>query len=246
MARQLEIPRLIPVPVSALDGDNVVHRSTRMPFYEGPSILELLETLPLAIEESTGAYVPVADSAGNPSGRIRISADSQGRSSSRRGSAPATRLLRSALGLPELEFAQPLLLTWDGELARAHAPQSVVITLEDEVDLSRGEMIAAVEAPPRKTTADSKPRSSGCIRKLAHVSAQPTCSSTLSQTVRATVVELRSRIDVEHLAENSAAQLTLNDIGQVVLETSRPSPWLDLYSREPLPPAALILIDPSR
>jgi sulfate adenylyltransferase large subunit len=56
LARQLEIPQLIPVPVSALDGDNVVHRSARMPFYTGPSILELLETLPLAIERTQATF----------------------------------------------------------------------------------------------------------------------------------------------------------------------------------------------
>ena len=64
-----------------------------------------------------------------------------------------------------------------------------------------------------------------------------------SQTVRATITELRSRIDVEHLAENSAAQLALNDIGHVVIETSRPL-LADLY-RDSRATGSLILIDPA-
>jgi hypothetical protein len=131
--------------------------------------------------------------------------------------------------------------TWEGELARAHAPQSVVVSLEDEIDLSRGDMIAAVTAPPRKTThfeatvvwMHSKPLRVGATYLLKHA----------SQTVKATVVELRSRIDVEHLAENSAAQLALNDIGQVVIETSRPL-LADLY-RESRTTGSFILIDPA-
>jgi ribosomal protein L30/L7E len=131
--------------------------------------------------------------------------------------------------------------TWEGELARAHAPQSVVVSLEDEIDLSRGEMIAAVDAPPRKTTRieatvvwmHAKPLRVGATYLLKHT----------SQTVRATFVELRSRIDVEHLAENSAAQLGLNDIGQVVIETSRPL-LADRY-RESRATGSLILIDPA-
>ena len=131
--------------------------------------------------------------------------------------------------------------TWEGELARAHAPQSVVVSLEDEIDLSRGDMIAAIQAPPRKTTRfeatvvwmHGKALRVGATYLLKHA----------SQTVRAPVVELKSRIDVEHLAENSAAQLALNDIGQVVIETSRPL-LADLY-RESRATGSFILIDPT-
>jgi sulfate adenylyltransferase subunit 1 len=131
--------------------------------------------------------------------------------------------------------------TFDGDLARARAPQSIVLTLEDEIDLSRGDMIASVAAPPRKTARveatvvwmHSKPLRPGATYLLKHT----------SQTVRATITELRSRIDVEHLAENSASQLALNDIGQVVIETSRPL-LADLY-RDSRATGSLILIDPA-
>ena len=234
LAKQLEIPRLIPVPVSALDGDNVVHRSTRMPFYDGPSILELLETLPLAIERIQATFrLPIQRV-------IRPHQDFRGFAG--QITAGAVHPGDEVVALPSGRRTRvKSITTWEGELARAHAPQSVVISLEDEIDLSRGEMIASVDAPPRKTTRfegtvvwmHAKPLRVGATYLLKHT----------SQTVRATVVELRSRVDVEHLAENSATQLVLNDIGQVVIETSRPL-LADLY-RESRATGSFILIDPA-
>ncbi len=234
LARQLEIPRLIPVPVSALDGDNVVHRSSRMSFYSGPSILELLETLPLAIERTQATFrLPVQRV-------IRPHQDFRGFAG--QITAGEVRPGDEVLALPSGRRSRVrTITTWDGDLDRAHAPQSVVLTLEDEVDLSRGDMIASPAEPPRKASRfeatvvwmHAKPLRPGSGYLLKHA----------SQTVRATVVELRSRIDVEHLAENSAAQLALNDIGQVVIETSRPL-LADLY-RESRATGSIILIDPA-
>jgi sulfate adenylyltransferase large subunit len=234
LAKQLEIPRLIPVPVSALDGDNVVHRSTRMPFYDGPSILELLETLPLAIERIQATFrLPIQRV-------IRPHQDFRGFAG--QITAGAVHPGDEVVALPSGRRTRvKSITTWEGELVRAHAPQSIVVSLEDEIDLSRGEMIAAVDAPPRKTTRieatvvwmHAKSLRVGATYLLKHT----------SQTVRATVVELRSRVDVEHLAENSATQLGLNDIGQVVIETSRPL-LADLY-RESRATGSFILIDPT-
>jgi sulfate adenylyltransferase subunit 1 len=233
LARQLQIPRILSVPVSALDGDNVVHRSSRMPFYSGPSILELLETLPLAIERIQATFrLPIQRV-------IRPHQDFRGFAG--QITAGVVHPGDEVLALPSGRRTRVRsIATWDGDLARAHAPQSVVLTLEDEIDLSRGDMIASVSEPPRKANRfeatvvwmHSKPLREGASYLLKHA----------SQTVRATVVELRSRIDVEHLSENSAAQLTLNDIGQVVIETSRPL-LVDLY-RESRATGSLILIDP--
>jgi len=232
LARQLEIPQLIPVPASALDGDNIVHRSTRMPFYDGPSILELLETLPLAIEKIQATFrLPIQRV-------IRPHQDFRGFAG--QITAGAVHPGDEVVALPSGQRTRVKSITaWEGELARAHAPQSVVVSLEDEIDLSRGDMIAAVDASPRKTTRieatvvwmHGKPLRVGATYLLKHA----------SQTVKATVVELRSRIDVEHLAENSTAQLGLNDIGQVVIETSRPL-LADVY-RESRATGSFILID---
>jgi sulfate adenylyltransferase large subunit len=233
LARQLEIPQLVPVPVSALDGDNVVHRSSRMPFYTGPSILELLETVPLAIERTQASFrLPVQRV-------IRPHQDFRGFA----GQITASEIQPGdeVLALPSGRRTRVRsIAAWEGDLARARAPQSIVLTLEDELDLSRGDMIASVTAPPRLSNRfeatvvwmHAKPLRAGASYLLKHT----------SQTVRAAVVELRSRVDVEHLSENSATQLALNDIGHVALETSRPL-LADLYY-ESRATGSLILIDP--
>jgi sulfate adenylyltransferase subunit 1 len=131
--------------------------------------------------------------------------------------------------------------TWEGDLETARAPQSVVLTLEDEADISRGDMIAAADARPQRASRieatvvwmHAKPLRAGASYLLKHT----------TQTVRARVAELRSRIDVEHLDERAAEALDLNAIGQVVLETSRPL-LADLY-RENRITGSFILIDPA-
>ena len=234
LAERLEIPELIAVPVSALEGDNVVHRSERMPWYTGQSLLGLLETVPLAIERAyAGLRFPVQRV-------LRPHQDFRGFA----GQIAAGRVRPGdeVVALPSgFRTRVRSISTWDGELDEARAPQSVVLTLEDERDISRGEMIASVSAPPQMTTRfeatvvwmHSTPLRAGGTYLLKHT----------SQTVRARVVEIRSRIDVEHLEERSTEQLALNDIGQVVIETSRPL-LADTY-RESRTTGSLILIDPA-
>ena len=232
LAHRLDVPELIAVPVSALDGDNVVHRSERMPWYDGSSLLELLETVPLAIERShAGFRLPVQRV-------VRPHQDFRGFTG--QITAGAIHPGDEVVALPSGRRTRVRsITTWDGDLERAHAPQSVVLTLEDEVDLSRGDMIASVASSPKKARnfeatvvwMHEKPLRPGASYLLKHT----------SQTVRAQVTQLRSRIDVEHLAQNAAEQLRLNDIGEVVIETSRPL-IADLY-RESRATGSFILID---
>jgi sulfate adenylyltransferase large subunit len=232
LARQLEIPQLIPVPISAIDGDNVVHRSSRMPFYAGPSILELLETLPLAIERTQATFrLPIQRV-------IRPHQDFRGFAG--QITSGVVRPGDEVLALPSGRRTRVRTIsTFDGDLAEARAPQSIVLTLEDETDLSRGDIIASITAPPHKTS-----RIEATVVWMHSKLLRPSSTYLLkhtSQTVRATITELHSRIDVEHLAENSASQLALNDIGRVVIETSRPL-LADLY-RESRFTGSFILID---
>jgi sulfate adenylyltransferase large subunit len=234
LARRLQIPELIAVPVSALEGDNVVHRGNRMPWYGGLSLLELLETVPLAIERSKiGLRFPVQRV-------LRPHQDFRGFAG--QIAAGVVRPGDEVVALPSgIRTRVRSISTWDGELAEAHAPQSVALTLEDEVDLSRGDMITAADAQPRKTTRfkatvvwmHGTPLRNGAAYLLKHT----------TQTVRATIAEIRSRIDVEHLEQRASDQLSLNDIGEVIIETSRPI-LADLY-RENRTTGSLILIDPT-
>jgi sulfate adenylyltransferase subunit 1 len=234
LAARLDIPELITVPVSALEGDNIVHRSQRIPWYSGPSLLELLETVPLAIERvNSGLRFPVQRV-------LRPHQDFRGFAG--QIAAGTVRPGDEIVALPSGRRTRVRSInTWDGELASAHAPQSVVLTLEDETDLSRGEMIASVADAPHRTRhfeatvvwMHGKPLRPGATYLLKHT----------TQTVRAQVIEIRSRIEVERLEERATDQLALNDIGKIVIETSRPL-LADLY-RENRTTGSFILIDPA-
>jgi sulfate adenylyltransferase large subunit len=233
LAKHLEIPELIAIPVSALDGDNVVHRSERIPWYNGPSLLELLETVPLALESSrTGFRLPVQRV-------IRPHQDFRGFAG--QIAAGTIRPGDEVVALPSgVRTRVKSITTWEGDLEAARAPQSIVLTLEDEADISRGDLIAAVDAAPRRAKRveatvvwmQNQPLRSGATYLLKHT----------TQTVRARVAEIKSRIDVEHLEEREADQLDLNAIGKIVLETSRPL-LADLY-RDNRATGSFVLIDP--
>jgi sulfate adenylyltransferase subunit 1 len=234
LAQRLEIPELIAVPVSALEGDNVVHRSERMPWYSGPSLLQLLEEVPLAVDRSHTAFrFPVQ--------RV-IRPDQDFRGFAGQIAAGTIRPGDEVVALPSgVRTRVRSITTWDGDLKAAHVPQSVVLTLEDEADISRGDTIASATAPPHQASRltatvvwmTAKPLRAGSTWRLKHG----------SRTVRARVVEIRSRIDVDRLEHREADALHLNAIGEVVLETTRPL-LADLY-RENRTTGCFILIDPA-
>ncbi len=234
LAKALEIPELIAVPVSALDGDNVVHRSARMPWYGGPSLLELLETIPLAAERlETPFRFPVQ--------RV-IRPDQDFRGFAGQIASGIVRPGDEVLALPSgIRSRIRSIATWDGDLTEARAPQSVVLTLEDEADISRGDMLSGALAAPQRSRRFSatvvwmqtKPLRPGTAYLLKHT----------TQTVRARITEIRSRIDVEYLASHPADALDLNAIGEVIIETNR-SLIADRY-RDNRTTGSFILIDPS-
>ena len=238
LARQLEIPELIAIPVSALDGDNVVHRSSRISWYDGPSLLELLETVPLAIDRAATQKKTALRLAVQRV--IRPHQDFRGFAG--QIAAGTVRPGDEVIALPSgIRTRVRTITTWEGDLEVARAPQSVTLTLEDEADISRGDMIAAVESKPQRASRleatvvwmHARPLRAGATYLLKHT----------TQTVRARVAEIRSRMDVEHLEKRPAEALELNAIGDVVLETSRPL-LVDRY-RENRITGSLILIDPA-
>ena len=130
--------------------------------------------------------------------------------------------------------------TFDGDLARAVAPMSIALTLEDELDISRGEMLAAAHQPPAVAAnfladlvwMDAQPLDLGKSYLLKHT----------SQTVKARVRAIRHRVNMQTLDHEPAATLELNSIGEVEVETTRPL-FLDTYAAH-RHTGSFILIDP--
>src|SRR5262249_55937429 len=134
----LSVQHVYFLPISALNGDNVVTRSRRMPWFGGPSLLEYLETVPVHKRTRTAAFrFPVQ--------RV-VRPDQSFRGYAGQVSSGTIRPGDPILALPSGQRSRVKSIeTFDGTLAEAVAPMSVTLTLEDELDISRGDMIASVE-----------------------------------------------------------------------------------------------------
>jgi sulfate adenylyltransferase large subunit len=220
------------VPVSALAGDNVVHRSQAMTWYEGPSLLELLESLPSSEETRTAAFRFPVQRVLRPDHTFRGFAGQIASGAIRRGDRVTT--------LPSGRSANVArIVTFDGDLAEAHAPLSVTLVLDRELDISRGDLVVAADSEA-VVARSFKAALVWMDRRPLEVNRRYLLKHT-SQTVSAFVSSLEHRTDIGTLAHEAADTLEMNGIGVATLHLLRPIA-LDLY-RENRGTGAFILVD---
>jgi sulfate adenylyltransferase large subunit len=225
------------VPVSALKGDNIVHRAAQasgaMPWYTGPSLLELLEQLPSSIDTRSAPFRFAVQRVLRPDHTFRGFAGQIASGTVRPGDKITVQ--------PSGRSAQiERIVTWDGDLAEAHAPLSVTLVLNHEVDISRGDLIVSSDAPAtvaRSAKAalvwmDQRPLERNRRYLLKHT----------SQTVPAFISSIEHRTNIGTLSREPAETLEMNGIGVVNLTLLRPIA-VDTY-RDNRSTGALILIDP--
>jgi sulfate adenylyltransferase large subunit len=239
------------LPVSALQGDNIVEPSARMPWFDGPALLEHLETVD-AGEERAGSFRMPVQRVSRPdasvienmwfrgyagqivSGSVRV-----GDKIASAASGMTTRVKR--------------IVTFDGDLNEARAPMSVTLTLEDEIDISRGDMLGHIDEAPRTVNAfeanlvwfNARPLDPARDYLLKHT----------TQTIAAYVEKVQSRVNMETLESDSlpsddatalnatlsntvlsntvlsSTVLNMNDIGRVSIRTALPL-YVDAYRVE--------------
>ena len=233
LADQLKIAAVQCVPVSALAGDNVVDRSRNMPWYAGPTLLEHLETVPIQPASSiTAIRVPV---------QYVIRPDAAFRGFAGQVSGGTVRSGDAIMALPSRQITRvQSIVTFDGELDAAVLSQSVTLTLEDEIDISRGDMLVSPDAPPTVSSHFSAmvvwlnelPLQLGRTYLLKHTTRQ----------VKAAVTRIHYRVDVNTLSHESTQKLAMNGIASVELETSSPL-FFDSYVLSRLT-GSFILVDP--
>jgi bifunctional enzyme CysN/CysC len=215
------------IPISALEGDNVVERSPRMEWYDGPAhqpLLEFLEEVEVAYDHpyDKQARFPVQWVIRPSNGATRPGESSDYRGYAGQLASGALRVGEEVVALPSgLRTRIAAIDTFEGELEEAQAPMSVTLRLEDELDVSRGELICRAEEAPtvsRELQADvcwlnERPLRAGGRYVIKHTTRGAT----------AIVDELQDVVDVHTLERASApTQLALNDIGRVRLRTSTP------------------------
>jgi sulfate adenylyltransferase large subunit len=223
------------VPVSALAGDNIVHRSSAMPWYEGLSLLELLESTPTSLDTRADAFRFPVQRVLRPDQTFRGFAGQIASGTIRPGDRVTV--------LPSGKSAEVArIVTWDGDLAEAHAPLSVTLVLDREVDISRGDLIASAQAPAKVAKSlkaaivwmDQKSLERNRRYLLKHT----------SQTVPAFIASIEHRMNIATLSREPAETLRMNDIGVATLTLLRPIA-IDRYA-ENRATGAFILIDPER
>lgn len=220
-------------PLSARDGDNVVEKSEKTPWYDGTPLLEFLETVPIHADRN---YVDLRYPV-----QYVLRPDLNFRGFCGKVASGIVRKGDEVIALPSMKRSHvKSIVTYDGELQEAFPPLSVTITLEDEIDISRGEMIVHPDNLPyigRHFTTmlvwmDEEPMDTGKQFFLKHN----------TNTTRATIAAIRHRVDVNTLEKKEGKPFQLNEIGQVDILTAK-TLFFDAYAKN-RQTGAFILIDP--
>lgn len=220
------------VPMSALKGDNVVNRSERSPWYTGPSLMEILETVEIASDRNTTDLRFPVQLVTRPNLNFRGFAGTIASGVVRKGDE--LTVLPSGKG-----SRVKSIVTFDGELEEAGPGQAVTLTLEDEIDISRGDMLCH---------ADNRPLIGDQFEAtLVWMAEQPMQPGRKYDIKRATsyspasFTRIQHRIDVNTLEQQPAAELALNEIGRVQVALERPIAFDDYQSNHTS--GAFIVID---
>jgi bifunctional enzyme CysN/CysC len=214
LAQQIGLPDVHCIPVSALAGDNVVEASANTPWYDGPTLLGYLEDVELDLERMEAApfRMPV-QLVSRPSSDFRGFAGTIAAGTVRPGDAIRV-LPRDSRSTVER------IVTYDGDLDEAVAGQSVTLTLTDEIDASRGDMIASAEDPPG--VADQFEATVVWMADDPMYRGRNYLMRIGSQLATATIAPLKYKLNVNSLEHVAATKLELNEIGVVDLELDRP------------------------
>ncbi len=230
---RLNIPDVHFLPMSALHGDNVVNRSERMPWYKGEAILELLENIHVISDRNfVDMRYPV---------QYVLRPEHGFRGFSAKVASGIVRENDEVLVLPSRKSSRiEKIVSYDGDRSYAFPPQSVAVTLKDEIDISRGDMLVHKNNLPRierhfeamLVWMDEKDMDPNTHFMIKHT----------TNTTKARIDALRYKIDVNTLHRGDADHFRLNEIGRVVITTSRPL-FFDAYAKNH-ETGSFILIDP--
>jgi len=210
---KLDIPDVQFIPLSALKGDNVVEKSDEMPWYQGPPLLNYLETVHIASDRNlTDMRFPVQYVL-RPNLNFRGFAGTLASGIIRKGD--------EVIALPSGRRSKvKSIVTYEGELEEAFSPQAITVTLEDEIDVSRGDMLVHPGNEPHV--------SSNIEAMVVWMAEKPFVSGKnywIKQTTRLVsgeLAELRYGVEVNTLEKRPATQLAMNEVGHVLLSLNQP------------------------
>lgn len=229
----LGIPDVTCIPLSALDGDNVVKKSERTPWYTGKCLLDYLETVPIDLDRNYDDFrYPVQYV-------LRPNLDFRGFCG--KVASGVVRKGDTVMALPSRKTSKvKSIVTYEGEIEEAFPPLCVTITLEDEIDISRGEMIVK---PDNLPTEDRN--FEAMLVWMDEEAMDPNKQFYLKQTTnttRARIDSIKYKVNVNTMEQSEVDHLELNEIGRVVFTTGKEL-LFDPYQKNKQT-GSFILIDP--
>lgn len=231
-AARLDLPDLHFIPISALNGDNVVDPSPSMPWYRGNTLMNFLETVYIGSDRNLEDFRFPVQYVNRPNLDFRGFCGTLASGIIRKGD--------EIMVLPSRRTSKvESIVTYDGEVDEAFTPQSVTLTFEDEVDCSRGDMIVRPGNVPKL--------SNDFDAMIVWMSAESMVPGKTylfkhtTQTVPGQIESLRYRVDVNTLHRTPAPDLQLNEIGRCTITLSQPI-YYDAY-RQNRNTGAFIIID---
>ena len=221
-------------PISAKEGDNVVEKSERTPWYDGPALLDYLENVPIDQDRNMKDFRYPVQYVLRPNLDFRGFCAKVASGTVKKGD--------EIIALPSMKRSHVKgIHVYEGEIEEAFCPQSVCITLEDEIDISRGEMLVKA--------GDTMPHVGRSFETmLVWMDEQPMDRNKQfflkhnTNTTRATINDIQYRVDVNTMEKLEGKDFKLNEIGQVSITTAK-TLFFDPY-KENKATGAFILIDP--
>jgi bifunctional enzyme CysN/CysC len=212
-ARELGIEGVVTIPLSALRGDNLCARSSAMPWYHGPTLLEHLETVDVAGPDNSLPMRMPVQWVCRPDHKFRGYAGTLTAGSVKVGDTVATMPSGRTSTVDRI-------VSYNGNLENAEAGDAVVITLADEVDISRGDVICAEANRPE--VSDQFQANLVWMSAKPMLPGRPYLIQQGTQRTNAQISTIRHRIGMDTLEKMSARQLELNDVAVVNLSTAKP------------------------
>lgn len=231
-AAKLDIDDIHFIPISALKGDNVVDSSENMPWYKSGSLLNYLETVHIGSDRNLIDLRLPVQYVNRPHLNFRGFAGTMASGILRPGDEVVAHPGGQKSRVREI-------ITYDGKAEEAYPPLAVTITLEDEIDVSRGDMFSRADNRPRVERdfeamivwMTEQPMQPGIQYLIKHT----------SNLIGATISDLRYRVDINELTREEAGELNLNEVGRCHISLDRAIPF-DPY-RKNRTTGAFILID---
>ena len=230
---QLDVPDVNFIPLSALKGDNVVEKGDNMDWYHGPCLLEFLENVHVSSDRNFDDLRYPVQYVLRPDIKFRGFSTSVASGIIKKGD--------EVMVLPSMKKSKvEKIVTYEGELDYAFPPQSVTVTLEDEIDISRGDMLVHPDNLPR-VERQFEAMLVWMDETDMNLSTQFYIKQANNNT-KARIDEIKYKVDVNTLEKSNIEKFKLNEIGRVVITTTKPL-FFDPYKKNKQT-GSFILIDP--